>query len=561
MLTALAHAFRLPTVLTITPRHAATLSLLLDSLLFCNAPLVAGDGYPRQPAFDIQHYRLQISISDTTDAIEGKAEVQVRVVDSSVHRLIFDLREMWVSEVREAGDSVAFSHLEGRLAIDLQKNYERGAQLSIMVVYRGAPQDGLIISQNKNGQRTFFADNWPDRARHWFPSIDHPSDKATVEFTITSPQQYEVVANGRLLFTSDNDDGTRTWYWAEQAPIPTYCMVFGAADFSIAQLPNFVVTPTSYYAYPEDSTRAHLNFGRTEKIVECFTKLVGPYPYEKLALVQSTTRYGGMENASAIFFAEKSVAGDRRIEGTNAHEIAHQWFGDSVTQGDWHHLWLSEGFATYFQMLFTEWADGREAFRRELESSKSGYLEFAANNRWPIIDTTIVDYPQLLNDNNYAKGAWVLHMLRSQVGDSAFFRGIREYYRTHRDGNALTADFQKVMEAASGQSLGWFVDQWLWRGGYPELELRWRWEATLGKINLHLIQNQAEGAFRFRLPIKIASGGRTFEEIFEVDEKEETIELALPLKPEQVFVDSEETVLKTVTLVEESDADTTSQAR
>jgi aminopeptidase N len=512
--------------------------------------LAADDGYPRQLAFDIQHYRLQISISDTTDAIEGKAEVQVRVVDPSVRRIVFDLKDMWVSEVREDEDSVAFSHLEGRLAIDLQKTYERDAQANITILYRGTPQEGLIISKNQHDRRTFFADNWPDRASFWFPSIDHPSDKATVELTITAPQEYEVIANGRLLLTRDNDAITRTWYWAESVPIPAYCMVFGATDFSTTDLPSNGITTVSYHVFPEDSGRAQINFSRANQIVEYFTKVIGPFPYEKLALVQSTTRYGGMENASAIFFAEKSVAGDRNIDGLVAHEIAHQWFGDSVTESDWHHLWLSEGFATYFQMLFTEHADGREAFRAELLRNKDNYLEFAENNRRPIIDTTIFDYPRLLNANNYQKAALVLHTLRNQVGDEVFFRGVREYYSAYRDMNALTVDFQKVIESASGQLLGWFFDQWFWRSGHPQLAINWSWNKTTQKLVLQINQQQPDEPFRFRLPIRVASGGRVLEQVIEVDEREEKVELSVQIKPQQIFIDPDETLLKTVVLSE-----------
>lgn len=516
----------------------------------CHLLLAADDGYSRQPAFDIQHYRLQISISDTTDAIDGKAEVQVRVVDPSVRRIVFDLKDMWVSEVREAEDSVAFSHLEGRLAIDLQKTYERDAQANFTILYRGAPQEGLIISTNQHGKRTFFADNWPDRASFWFPSIDHPSDKATVELTITAPQKYEVIANGRLLLTRDNDATARTWYWAESVPIATYCTVFGAADFSITDLPSDGIAPLSYHVYPEDSSRAQINFGRANKIVEYFTKVIGPYPYEKLALVQSTTRYGGMENAGAIFFAEQSVAGDRNIDGTVAHEIAHQWFGDSVTESDWHHLWLSEGLSTYFQMLFTEHADDRDAFRAELLRNKDNYLEFAENNRRPIIDTTIFDYPRLLNANNYQKAALVLHTLRHQVGDEKFFRGVQNYYETHRDANALTADFQKAIESVSDQSLGWFFDQWLWRGGHPELAITWSWDKKTQQLFLLIKQQQPEEPFRLRLPIKVVSGGRVSEKVIEVDQREEMVELAVQVKPQKIFIDPEETLLKTVVLTE-----------
>lgn len=547
--------FKLPTVLTCSSRLASTLSIRFGivsicALPFCAANLSASDGYPRQPAFDVLHYRVQIALSDSTDAIDGNVEVLVRIVDAATRQLVLDLNEMLVQEVREQNVSVPFSHRDGRLTIDLQQAYAREAHAQISVIYRGMPKDGLIIGQNKHGHRTFFADNWPDRGRYWFPAIDHPADKATVEFTITAPEKYEVVANGRLLLTRDNEAGTRTWFWAQSVPIPTYCMVFGAAEFSVALLPTVTSTPLSYYAYPEDSARAYANCGRADKILECFTKLVGPYPYEKLALVQSTTRFGGMENASAIFLAENLVAGDRSAEGTVAHEIAHQWFGDSVTEGDWHHLWLSEGFATYFQMLFSEYADGRAAFCQKLERSKTSYLAFAANNRRPIIDTTVVDYPRLLNGNNYAKAAWVLHMLRFQVGDSAFFRGVRAYYRTYREGNAMTTDFQKVMEAASGQLLTWFFDQWLWRGGYPELAVQWQWDAARKKLILQISQQQAEDAFRFHLSIRAIGGGRVYKEICEVDEKEEKVELALLIKPEQVVIDPEETVLKTLTVID-----------
>lgn len=527
--------------------------LTICAVLWCRTLAFADDGYPRQPAFDVVHYRMHITISDSSDAIAGDADLLVRVLDPATSRLILDLKEMSVHDVREQGAGVPFSHRDGRLTVDLQQAYEHGSQAQISIRYGGVPQDGLMISKNKHGRRTFFADNWPDRGRHWFPAVHHPADKATVEFAITAPEKYEVVANGRLLLKRADEAGTRTWYWAEQVPIPTYCMVFGAAEFSVGQWPATSTTPLGFYVYPEDSSRALQNLGRVDKMVECFTKLVGPYPYEKLDLVQSTTRFGGMENASAIFLAENLVAGEHSAEGTVAHEIAHQWFGNSVSVADWHHLWLSEGFATYFQMLFSEYADGRAALRRQLEEGKTSYLAFAANNRQPIIDTTVADYTRLLNANNYTKAAWVLHMLRFQVGDSAFFRGIREHYRAHRDGNAMTSDFQKAMEVVSGQPLVWFFDQWLRRGGFPELAVRWRWLAEGRRIILHVAQQQPEGAFRLRLPIGMASGGRMYYEMVEVDEKEEWLALAAPIKPQDVVVDPECWILKTVTVVESNE--------
>ncbi len=500
------------------------------------------DGYIRQPGFDVLHYNLRLSVSDTDNVIHGKAIITVHRLDLLDSTLTLDFKNMGVNSIRIGEGTAKFSPGDGRLEVLLPPRLDT---LNLAIQYSGEPKDGLYIRKNKFNRRTIFADNWPDRARYWFPGIDHPADKATVEFHITAPERYTVIANGRLEQERHNLNGTRTWAWREKAPIPTYCMVFGAAEFAVLHLGEAVNVPVSYYVFPGDAAVAKQSFGRTEQILQFFSEKIGPYPYEKLALVQSSTRFGGMENASAIFFAEAAM-GSPRTEGTSAHEIAHQWFGDSVTEADWHHLWLSEGFATYFEALFYENADGETAFRDEMRRLRDNYLDFASKKLTPILDTTVTNYFDLLNANNYPKAAWVLHALRHLIGTESFWQSIREYYKTYRDGNALTDDFRRIVERVSGEELSWFFEQWLEQPGHPVIRMNWRWLPKEKSVELTLRQTQAGTFFRVPLDIEIIRTGEKVRHKVWMEKNEVRIKLPHGKKPERIMLDPEEKVLMTV---------------
>ena len=216
-------------------------------------------------------------------------------------------------------------------------------------------------------------------------------------------------------------------------------MVIGAAEMDITTLgvASFAYSPSSprsdgsievsNWTFSEDTEKSQPSFVRSIEMVNYFATKIGPYPYEKLANVQSSTRFGGMENASAIFYSQEAIAKGRNIESTVSHEIAHQWFGDSVTEKEWYHLWLSEGFATYFGALFFEQSVGRDDFIDRMKKSKNRIFQSKVTDR-PIVDYEVRDLFKLLNSNNYPKGAWVLHMLRGLLGDEIFFKGISKYY-------------------------------------------------------------------------------------------------------------------------------------
>ena len=440
----------------------------------------AQDYKTRFNGIDIQHYRLKLAVNDSTDVIDGSMDVSVRFRKlSNKFELDFVSLDtvtglgMEVTSVLNDADSLEFVHRFDRLVIGTDIIY-KDTIITYTINYKGVPKDGLIISKNKHGDRTFFGDNWPNRAHNWFPCVDHPSDKATIEYEVTAPNHYKVIANGSSLGHTENDNETVTYSYKSSKPIPTKVMVTGIADFAVQNIePTVSSVPVSSWVYPQQAEEGFKDFEVADSIIQFFEEKIGPYPFDKLANVQSKTRYGGMENAGCIFYNESAITGERKIEALVAHEIAHQWFGNSVSEQDWPHVWLSEGFATYFTNVYMEHKYGSEEMQKRAVEQRDKI--FAYNDKTPgtVIPRRIDDLNHILNTNTYQKGGWVLHMLRNKIGEENFWRGIREYYKKYQYGNATTAHFQKVMEANSGQNLDTFFKQWLTTNNYPVLGFTW----------------------------------------------------------------------------------------
>jgi aminopeptidase N len=273
----------------------------------------------------------------------------------------------------------------------------------------------------------------------------------------------------------------------------------------------------SVYVAPELRDFLPGPFAQAPGIVEFFASLIAPFPYEKLAHVQSSTRFGGMENATEIFYSDESFRHRSLQPGTIAHETAHQWFGDAVTPESFAHVWLSEGFATYWEQLWVQHAAGDRAFRAAMAELRREVIASPVSAERPVLDTAQTDYLKLLNTNSYQKGAWVLHMLRTALGDSAFFAGVREYYREHRHGNARTDDLRRALERASGTALGWFFDQWLRRPGFVELSTRWSYDRPSRRVTVEVVQGPRFAPFRFPLTLELRdAGGRSHHTTVEV---------------------------------------------
>lgn len=524
-------------------------------IIVSSSSLASADNYPRNPNVDILHYVFRLKLNDQTDVIAGEATVTIRFLAAGVSELYLDLigkttsdipagevaTGMSVTSIEESGRPLAFTHEENRIRIRMRSPSTARGRRTYTIAYSGIPADGLIISRNKYDQRTFFGDNWPDRARHWLPTVDHPSDKASCEFIVIAPNHYQVVANGTMVEVTDLPDGTRRTHWGETAPLATKLMVIGVARFAVQYLEEYEGISVQTWVYPQDREAGFSDFAVARRILEFYDSHIGPYSYPKLANVQSRTRYGGMENASNIFYHEGRGPTPRWSESLIAHEMAHQWFGDSVSEADWHHIWLSEGFATYFEDVYMEFTYGRNRFVQGMERSRQSVLRYYDRNPTsPVVDTTITNLYGLLSTNSYEKGAWVLHMLRRLLGDDVWWKGIREFYRRHQNGNALTGDFQTVMEEVGGENLSWFFQQWLFQPGQPRYEGTWQWDEASGQLEIELNQAQTDGTF-FRMPVELGiyfpGEDRPRIEVLELIKKINSFTLVLDAAPKKVVLD------------------------
>jgi aminopeptidase N len=503
----------------------------------------ATDPYPKNQSIDISHYHFYLEVNDSTDVIYGEASVSV-TFKKRISSFELDLasknssgKGMEAIEVTLNGVKLHYTHLKDKLKINLGTSPKENETLIFKIKYRGEPSDGLVIGKNKYGDRGFFGDNWPDRAHHWLPVVDHPFDKSSVDFSVSAPIYYSVVANGIKIEESYISEKRKLTRWHEEVPIPVKVMVVGIARFATQLVGKVDNIPVESWVYPQNKAEGFYDYAVAMKVLDFFHTHIGSYSYKKLANVQSKTRWGGLENANTIFYYENSVTGKGNAEPLIAHEVAHQWFGNSATEKDWHHVWLSEGFATYFANLYLENTYGYDRMAKEEITDREQVVKYYYKNPAPVLDTTITELGKLLSTNSYQKGGWVLHMLRHEVGDLNFWRGIRQYYSLYKNSNALTSDFVRVMEGVSGKDLTSFFNQWIYKGGHPKINGTWHYDADSKNLTIELNQEQVGALFKIPLEIGIGKGPSQEVKTVVFDKKTQSLKFELPSKPTQIELD------------------------
>jgi len=504
---------------------------------------------------DIQEYRFNISINDVSNEITATANIKLQILQKT-DSIYLDLdkldtsgkgMKLYACKVNQK-EVKNYKFLHDKIIFYHTQDWHHKT-IEIEIQYKGIPKDGLYISQNKYGKRNFFGDNWPNRAHYWLPVIDHPSDKAKVNFIILAPRHYKVVATGSLD-GKDESKNLSIWYFHSTIPISTKVMVFAAADFKIKEFGNIKLSkrsiPISSWIYEQSPNEGFDDYKCAIQVTKFYDSLIGPYSYEKLANVQSKTRFGGMENAGNIFYYEASVDGKKGVENLVAHEVAHQWFGNSVSEQEWSDIWLSEGFATYLTDVYLEYKYGKKRLKERMKMERNKVIRFNKYNAKPIVYTEQHRLMNLLNPNSYEKGAWVLHMLRQQTGDQDFFKILRIFYKKYRNANATTSNFIDIVNEITQKDYHSFFEQWLKYAGVPKLKMTYQIDENNNKLIIDVTQLN-DDIYKLKMPVKIVSNN--FSQQFTIDIHQKQQQFILKLVPRainknaRVLFDSEAQVL------------------
>lgn len=499
--------------------------------------------------FDVVHYQLDIAIDPVAETVAGYVDVTFAVVTSELDSLLLYFNDdMNVSGVERGALPLTFSHTQHRIFIDLGGTFTWDDTLTVRVDYDGSPAGKGIYFNSK----VICSLSEPDRARNWYPCYDEPWDKATSEMICTVPDDRYCASNGLLVSETDNLDGTRTFHWSTRYAHSTYLTSIAISGYvSFSQWYHYTPTDSMeipYHVYPEKLADAQIAFSEAPAMMSFFSQAFGLYPFiEEVYGTALAGLGGGMENFTCTTYGAAFVIVDHRYDWLTAHEMAHSWFGNSVTMADWREIWLNEGFATYGDALWQENVGGQTGLNARMESFKAAYFDEDALNRFPIYDPVI-----MWGATVYEKGAWILHMLRYVVGDNLFFEALQTYHQTFSFDNATTGDLRTVYETVSGMDLTAFFDEWVYQAGYPEYECSWNyyWDGVTYRVNFFVDQVQSNAPV-FTIPIEIritSTAGDTFLRL-PVSSASELYQLTLEDEPTGLDFDPDNRILKTDDIV------------
>ena len=502
----------------------------------------------------VDHIKLTVSFDLHKKQVIGKAELRLRPIIDGVQRIELDCEDTKVHSVT-VGQTQTDYVLDGKkLRIELPRRYSRGRTFLLSIDYVSTPRQGIYFTGPDEGYPDKPVQIWTQGQdtdnHHWFPCIDEPKGRLTSEIVATVPANWTVISNGRLISDRRNrEDGTRTVRWLQDKKHAVYLISLVAGEFSrvVQQEEGPLI---DFYCEPgreEDAARA---FENTAAMIALYEEDFGEkYPWDKYTQVAvQDFIFGGMENTSATTQTDLTLHDERaHLDFSSdflvAHEAVHQWFGDQITCREWSHGWLNEGFATYFEARWQEHHRGLDEYLYEILLMARGYL--SEGYRRPIVERRYNQPVDIFDRHLYEKGGLVLHMLRRELGDEAFFDSIRHYLARYKDHNVLTVDLQRAIEDVTGRNMDWFFDQWVFGPGHPEFKVKYSWDADENTATLSVRQSQ-KNAFRCSLEIAflLEDGRKEFRA--NITEKEHSFVYRLDSQPKAAQFDAGYSVLKTV---------------
>ncbi len=503
---------------------------------------------------DILHLALDVTPDFKARTIAGTATVSFKPIATPLEELRLDAVDLRVASVTSSEKLAAHQVTDREIVFTFAPPIPVGKEARVTVKYSAEPRKGLYFRTPEMGypETHLWTQGEPSEARHWFPSFDHPVEKFTSEVTCHMPAGMVALSNGRQVSAQSGAGGLTAFHWVQEKPHVTYLITLVAGQLKKIEDKHRDI-PLEFWTTPSDLAAAPNSFRHTKHMLQFFEREIGVnYPWAKYGQAAvHDYHWGGMENTSlttlnfrTLFTAETEnlFSSDSLV----AHELAHQWFGDLVTCKDWSHIWLNEGFATYYDWMWQGDFGGTNETLYALHSAAKGILANANETRG-IVWRKFGDPEEMFNYLAYPKGAWVLHMLRCQLGADLYRRCVRTYLDRHAFGSVETADLRKVIEELSGRSFERFFEQWVHGIGAPTLDVTYAWDekTKLARVSVKQSQKISDEAhlFQFPLTLRFKSKSGTTDHTVQVRDKEEDFYLPLKAAPDVVRVDPGLTLL------------------
>jgi aminopeptidase N len=519
----------------------------------------------RDRQVDMINTAIDVRLDPSVVHVDGAVTLTFAAIAPGVQQLKLDAERLSIDAVTDArGHALDFSADDHGLTVNFPVPLRSNDTTSIRVAYHGTPELGLYfipsVPQDPDKVPMIWSQGQPEENRYWFPGYDYPNDRATSSVTVRTPRPNIVVSNGRMVKQEENSDGTRTFHWACDVPNPNYLIAVAVGQFDSLVQSTSDSLRVVYYCHKGWGDRLGVSMSETPGMIEYFERMIGVrFPYAQYAQVMvSDFVAGGMENAGMTINTESTLHSARthgfygdNTDGLIAHELAHQWFGDLVTYNDWAHVWLGEGFATYFADLWVEGRWGHDRFELSMDGTRSGGIGAARQTRRSTVHHQYADPDDMYDGYAYSRAATVLHMIRGLVGDSLWWATIHRYVVDNYAKSAVTEDFKRALETTTGRDFDWFFNQWIDHGGHPELSVETSYDPDTKMLTVEIEQTQKLDAvtslFQFPLDVEWVSGAERSRGTFEVKDQKSTFYIPAADKPDYVLIDPEGWLLADIT--------------
>lgn len=511
--------------------------------------------------YDQIHITLRLSFDFEKKQVKGKSEFTFTPLKNNFSLLRLHSKTTDIRSVTLGKKKLTFSSDGEILSITLDKKYRTQDTLTLAIEYISLPERGMYFFSPTAEFHTMPYQIWTqgqsNNNRFWYPAYDLPDDKLTSEIFLTVPQNFRTSSNGILQDTVKDTNGSMTWHWKMDKPYSNYLTSVIVGEYSVIteELEN---TRMEHFFPPDwDQGNASYIYGRTAHMLRFYNRLLLPYPYKRYAQIPvQDFEWGGMENITATTLNRRinhdnCVKPNYSADGLIAHELVHQWFGDLVTCRDWNHIWLNEGFATYYTTLWEEEYFGYDGYIASHIGNQRDYInQWLGNIKTADDSTKKAKIPVDLNGGvAYDKGASVLNMIRYELGRDEYNKAVADYTQKYRDGSVVSDQFKDALPEVSHVDWDKFFDQWVYGSGYPELNISYTYNETSGKISIKVNQTPSFGSseefFVMNLPGEVLTAEGSFPFTLNIKGASASFEISSKLKPDAVTFNSHSAILCT----------------